>query len=150
MRGHNQAPPHKSLKTTTEKKRKDYVDYVGVGEGSVDASEPLRGCGPTLPGWGLCPLLRFSQPTPVLWGLCLFRRDLVLDVGCLLFSFCSRIRLCIRILWRWWTTMRWRSLQTLLAVSLGSPKRRRELRVWYVKMVPAVVTDGFIYQIKTL
>ncbi len=25
--------------------------------------------------------------------------------------------------------MRWRSLQTLLAVSLGSPRRRRELRV---------------------
>ncbi len=36
--------------------------------------------------------------------------------------------------------MRWRSLQTLLAVSLGSPNHRRELRVWSVKMVPAVPT----------
>ncbi len=36
--------------------------------------------------------------------------------------------------------MRWRSLQILLAVGLGSPRHRRELRVWSVKMVPAVPT----------
>jgi hypothetical protein len=36
--------------------------------------------------------------------------------------------------------MRWRSLHTILAVSLGSPRRLRELRVWSVKMVPAVPT----------
>jgi hypothetical protein len=30
--------------------------------------------------------------------------------------------------------------EILLVVSLGSPKRRRELRVWSVKMVPAVPT----------
>jgi hypothetical protein len=35
---------------------------------------------------------------------------------------------------------RWRSLQTLLVVGLGSPRLRRELRVWSVKMVPAVPT----------
>ena len=91
-------------------------------------------------GVGALPPLGISQPTPVLWGLFLFRRDGVLGVGSFRFSFCSRIRLCIRILWRWWTAMRWRSLQTFLAVSLGSPKRRRELRVWSVKMVPAVPT----------
>jgi hypothetical protein len=96
-----------------------WADTTGVG-----GSAPL----------GLC------QPTPALWGLFLLRRVLVLEVGCFLLSFCSRIRLCFRILWRWWTAMRWRSLHTLLAVSLGSPKRRRELRVWSVKMVPAVPT----------
>jgi hypothetical protein len=77
--------------------------------------------GPHYRGGGSAPFWRFSQPTPALWGLFLFRCVLVLDVGCFLLSFCSRIRLCIRILWRWWIAMRWRSLQTLLAVSLRSP-----------------------------
>ena len=36
--------------------------------------------------------------------------------------------------------MRWRSLHALLVVSLGSPRLLRELRVWSVKMVPAVPT----------
>ncbi len=97
------------------------------------------GCGPTLLGWGALPPLGSYQPTPALWDLFLLR-VLVLVLSVFLFSLCSRTLLCIRILCRCWTAMRWRSLQTLLAAGLGSLRPLRGLRVWSVKMVPAVPT----------
>ena len=107
----------------------------------------LRKCGCLRAEWlwahttgvGALPPSGVCQPTPALWGLFLLRVSVV-EVGFFLFSLCSRILLCIRILCRWWTAIRWRSLQTLLAVGLGSPRRLSELRVCSVKMVPAVPT----------
>ncbi len=62
------------------------------------------------------------HPTPALWGLFLLRVLYLnsMEVGFFLLSFRSRICLCTRILCRWWTAMRCRSLQTLLAVALDS------------------------------
>ncbi len=107
----------------------------------MDASEPRRLWALTT-GVGALPPFEVvsASANSGFVGSLSFEACLVVGGGLLPSFFCSRILLCIRILWRWRTAMRLRSLQTLLAVSLGSPKRRRELRVWSVKMVPAVPT----------